>query len=83
MLAVKLFRGDAARGIVILFAFRAELAQYCQLKAKRGPAYTLAQYMQELWSDDNLAAAQRKGFEQAVDSLDFKAAWKWIGFEFS
>lgn len=83
MLAVELFRGDAARGIVILFAFRAELAHYCQLREKRGAEYTLAQYMQELWTDDNLAAAQREGFEQAVDSLDFKAAWKRIGYEFS
>ena len=82
MLAVKLFRGEAARGIVILFAFRAELTHYKALLKERGAEYTLAQYMQELWMDDNLAAAQREGFEQAVDLLDFKAAWKRVGYEF-
>ena len=80
--AVRLFEGEQAEGIVVLFEFRAELAHYRALLKERGDGYTLAQYMQELWTDEELAAAQRKGFEAAVDSLDFNAAWRRIGFEF-
>ena len=80
--AVRLFEGEQAKGIVVLFEFRAELAHYRALCKERGDGYTLAQYMQELWTDEELAAVQRKGFEAAVDSLNFKAAWRRIGFEF-
>lgn len=78
---VRLFEGNRAEGIVLLFLFKAELEHHRRLRAKRGETYTLKQYMRDLHAEEGLASALRRGFEGAVRTLDFRAAWQKAGYE--
>lgn len=78
---VRLFEGKWAEGIVILFLFKAELEHHRRLRANREETYTLKQYMRDLRAEEELASALRRGFEDAVRKLDFRAAWQKMGYE--
>lgn len=78
---IRLFEGEQIRAASIFFLFKAELAQYHQLCKIRGEDYTLECYMQDLWEDEALVAALRRGFEDSVDRLDFEAAWQKVDYD--
>lgn len=78
---VRLYEQTQMEAMVIPFLFKAELVHHQQMRRQQGVTYTLRQYMQDLQTDEELIRALRRGFEDSVYRLDFRAAWLQAGVD--